>query len=74
MNQENYKAIAEIIKRARGISMYERVGKCGSTIDANHLIFKLADYFEKDDKSYKPMFRNDFNKKQFLKEAGVDKE
>jgi len=77
MKQENYKAIAEIIKKQiNDISdyyirdsfkefnfSYKRLKKTS---------YLLADYFEKENPPFKQHFKSyGFQKKQFLKDCGV---
>ncbi len=65
MKEENYKAIAKIIK------------KCSETFNHLGLVAELANYFEKEEKglitanSGLPITPK-FNKKQFLKECGIE--
>jgi len=71
MEQKDYKAIAEIIKKN---SIFKKTSN-GILVTVNYpgLVNELADYFEEngfkgfDKKSKRPKVINDFNKKQFLK-------
>ena len=71
MNQKDYKEIARIIKD----STVNFINK--ATI--NVITHRLADYFERKDRknkgrpiSKKKFYFDDFNKKQFLKDCGVN--
>lgn len=83
MEQKDYKAIGQLIKR----NLYNLVVPIGYTKDDMNLINELADYFEKEDKKYSQgfvgnlkngkivgMMKTGFDKKQFLEEwCGVGK-
>lgn len=56
MNQKDYKKIAEAIKRG---------------ISKEVIIKNLVDYFEEEGQYNRLHTRNDWNKKQFLKDCGV---
>ena len=70
MNQKNYKAIAEIIRkcRLRGNVIYFE----------SNIIQDLADYFERESFKYfdrlskEPIIKTEFSRKQFLKDCGVN--
>lgn len=78
MNKENYKKIAEIIKLSELVTgKEEEIRKDLRT--RVHIANKLADYFEEEDKgvivdsiAFKPIRKYTFNRKQFLKECGVE--
>lgn len=67
MNQKDYKKIAEIIK-ARIVVFSGKV----RLINKIDLIKELADYFEEDDRVYSGNVDVEFNRRQFLKDCGVD--
>ena len=82
MNQKDYKAIAGIIgKFKKFYSNYPIPTKFTNVAfisDLKAISFDLADYFEKEDIERKTIVVNKgehrFNKKQFLKDCGDDKE
>ncbi len=72
MNQENYKEIAKIISiRNELIDKDDKNDPENRMIMTDILINDLADYFEKEELRIDDLFKK-FNKKQFLKDCGVD--
>ena len=71
MNQKDYSEIAKIINNCNAYTIQEQTFKA-------HLYGRLADYFEKENTKLKKgettlNQRGVFNKKQFLKDCGVEK-
>ena len=67
MNQTDYKAIADIIRKQT-----ESLSRNGKRLwNYLELISQLADYFEQEDKKNQPT-KDVWNKQQFLKDCGVD--
>lgn len=73
MNQKDYKAIAEIINLSIIANSSPFAPK--KIINKDCLVLELADYFEKEDTNQAEIGHNfNFDRKQFLKWAGVDEE
>ena len=80
MNKKDYKSIAEIIKGERKYIEEDKqpIVKRAYALHANrYLTVKLANYFEKEANNFKESggsFVSEmmFNKKQFLKDCGVE--
>lgn len=76
MEQKDYEEIARIINQAT----YTKYGQLDGDISRNHLVEKLADYFERERNEEIDKFSqldcncpSPFNRKQFLKDCGVEK-